>query len=82
MRELGIGKPMLQVTIAGDQQQAFTVMVQTSGRIHVCNRNILLERVAFTRELALGSKRFVEQDVTMRQATSLPQAVAMLAGGL
>ncbi|MCY1437708.1 hypothetical protein D9M71_538810 [compost metagenome] len=61
---LGVGDARLQPAIIGQQQQAFAVAVQSPGRVHARDIDVVLERRApfAVAELGQHVERFVEQD--------------------
>jgi hypothetical protein len=61
---------MLEITIIGQEEQAFAVMVQTPDRINMFYVNIVAQCWASAGELGHHAIWFVEKNVAERQAVS------------
>ena len=59
-----IGNPVLQRAVVSEQQQAFAVGVESSGRIHAGHGDMILERgtASFVSELTKHTVRLVQQN--------------------
>lgn len=78
MSEVRIGQGMLQLAIISEQEQAFTIAVQSSCGIDVTERNIPLQSMAFAGKLAEHAEWLKKENVAVGQITSLQEAVLAL----
>src|SRR5262249_26440133 len=69
MLELRIREPMLQGAVAGQQQKAFAVLIETTSSINVLDGDILLARAPRAGELATNAERLIEENVAVEQTS-------------
>jgi hypothetical protein len=69
MKETRVGDFMLQIAIAGQQQQALTIGIQAAGRIDAGNSDKLGQRAltGLPGELTEHLEWFMEEQVTVEQ---------------
>lgn len=60
MRESRIREPVLQLAVIGEQQQTFTIVIETACGVHTLHANELGERAALAAELRDDAVGFVE----------------------